>query len=137
MTDRRIDPSLLDGVGEVSEKWKFKFRFFAEHGIPTLVGSTPECHTAFRELTLNQRRILAFNFAAFFFSFIYLLVLGLWRKAISLCLVGLAITALAVQTSMPDSMELGLSVAVMLFVAARTNMYYYDLMVRVEQTWWL
>ena len=137
MTDRRIDPSLLDGVGEVSEKWKFKFRFFAEHGIPTLARSTFECRAAFRELTLNQRRILAFNFAAFFFSFIYLLVLGLWRKAISLCLVGLAITALASQTSMPDSMELGLSVAVMLFVAARTNMYYYDLMVRVEQTWWL
>ncbi len=137
MTDRRIDPSLLDGVGQVSEKWQFKFRFFANHGIPSLTKSTPECRQAFGELTLNQRRVLVFNFAAFFFSFIYLLFLGLWRKAITLCVAALAISAIAWQTSMPDNVELVLSIALAAFVAARANMYYYDLMVRVEQTWWL
>lgn len=137
MTDRKIDPSLLDGVGQVSDKWKFKFRFFAEYGIPVLGKNTPECRAAFRQLSLNQRRILAFNFTAFFFSFIYLMILGLWKKAITLCLLGLAISAFAWQFPIPDQLELGLSVALVAFVAARTNIYYYDLMVRVEQTWWL
>ena len=137
MTDRRIDPSLLDGVGAVSAKWQFKFRFFAEHGIPVLAKNSPECRDAFRQLSLNQRRILAVNIPAFFFSFIYLLILGLWKKSISVCLVGLAISALAWQTAAPDYVELGLSVAFAAFVALRANVYYYDLMVRVEQTWWL
>lgn len=137
MTDRRIDPSLLSGVGQVSEKWQFKFRFFAEHGIPDLANNGREARAAFRALSLNQKRILCFNFPAFFFSFLYLLILGLWKKSISLCLLGLVISAIAWQTSAPDYVELVLSVALVLFVASRANMYYYDLMVRVEQTWWL
>lgn len=137
MTYRKLDPSLLDGVGKVSDKWQFKFRFFATHGIPGLARNTPETRAAFRALSLNQRRILAFNFPAFFFSFIYLLILGLWKKAITLCLLGLAISTIAWQTAAPDYVELGLSVVLVAFVAARANIYYYDLMVRVEQTWWL
>lgn len=137
MTDRRIDPSLLSGVGQVSEKWQFKFGFFAKYGIPGLAKNTPECRAAFGALRFNQQRVLAFNFTAFFFSFIYLMILGLWKKAISLCLVGLAISAIAWQTALPEQAELTLSVLFMAFVGTRANVYYYDLMVRVEQTWWL
>lgn len=137
MTYRKLDPSLLEGVGKVSDKWQFKFRFFATHGVPGLTKTTPETRAEFGKLSLNQRRILAFNFPAFFFSFIYLLILGLWKKSITLCLLGLVISAITWQLALPQYVELGLSVALAAFVAARTNMYYYDLMVRVEQTWWL
>ncbi|WP_024795162.1 DUF2628 domain-containing protein [Tomitella biformata] len=137
MTYRKLDPLLLEGVGKVSDKWQFKFRFFAKHGVPGLTKTTPETRAEFAKLSLNQRRILAFNFPAFFFSFIYLLILGLWKKAITLCVLGVVISAITWQLTLPQSVEFGLSVALVAFVAARANMYYYDLMVRVEQTWWL
>lgn len=67
--------------GSLTEKWKFRFNFYEKHGFPGFWGATPEYKTAYKELKIRQRLTIQMNFIAFFFSWIYLFVLGLWKKS--------------------------------------------------------
>ncbi|WP_343090458.1 DUF2628 domain-containing protein, partial [Escherichia coli] len=68
--------------GSLSEKWKYRFNFYDQHGFPGFWGATPEYKAAFKALKVRQRLTIQMNFIAFFCSWIYLFVLGLWKKAI-------------------------------------------------------
>ena len=67
--------------GSLSEKWKYRFNFYDQHGFPGFWGATPEYKAAFKALKVRQRLTIQMNFIAFFCSWIYLIVLGLWKKA--------------------------------------------------------
>ena len=67
--------------GSLSEKWKYRFNFYDQHGFPGFWGATPEYKAAFKALKVRQRLTIQMNFIAFFCSWIYLFVLGLWKKA--------------------------------------------------------
>lgn len=75
--------------GSLSEKWKYRFNFYDQHGFPGFWGATPEYKAAFKALKVRQRLTIQMNFIAFFCSWIYLFVLGLWKKAIIVLLLGI------------------------------------------------
>ncbi|CAJ1233083.1 hypothetical protein JRT48AECX_JRT48AEC_00059 [Escherichia coli] len=62
--------------GSLSEKWKYRFNFYDQHGFPGFWGATPEYKAAFKALKVRQRLTIQMNFIAFFCSWIYLFVLG-------------------------------------------------------------
>ena len=61
--------------GSLSEKWKYRFNFYDQHGFPGFWGATPEYKAAFKALKVRQRLTIQMNFIAFFCSCIYLFVL--------------------------------------------------------------
>lgn len=75
--------------GSLSEKWKYRFSFYDQHGFPGFWKVSPEYKQAFKALKPRQRLTIQINFIAFFFSWIYLFVLGLWKKAIIVILLGI------------------------------------------------
>ncbi len=68
--------------GSLTEKWKYRFSFYDEHGFPGFWGASPEYKQALKGLNTRQKIIIRTNVIAFFFSWVYLFVLGLWKKAI-------------------------------------------------------
>ncbi len=41
--------------GSLSEKWKYRFNFYDQHGFPGFWGATPEYKAAFKTLKVRQR----------------------------------------------------------------------------------
>lgn len=41
--------------GSLSEKWKYRFNFYDQHGFPGFWGATPEYKAAFKALKVRQR----------------------------------------------------------------------------------
>ena len=76
---------------------------------------------------MNQRQM---NFIAFFCSWIYLFVLGLWKKAIIVLLLG--ILSLFVGALIGVNI---LGIAVAAYVAVNTNKWFYEKEVKGLNTW--
>ncbi|WP_262980375.1 DUF2628 domain-containing protein [Photorhabdus kleinii] len=70
-----------------SERWQTRFTFFERNGAP----KAPEYKAATKAEPFIRRILLNMNFIAFFFSFIYFFVLGLWWK--NLTLFGVAVSS--------------------------------------------
>ena len=121
--DYRNDPSL-------NEKWKFRFDFYEKNGLPAFWGVTPAWRSAFKELTFWQRIKVSVNFFAYFFSFIYLLILGLWKKAILVLLLNLVVVFIMALTDLSF-----LGYIVNIFTAMRANIWFYEYKVKGVQTW--
>lgn len=64
---------------EYSKKWQLRFDFY--HRMLGIQG-TPAYDEACRRMSFGQRLTVNFNFYGFFFSVIYLFILGLWRKGL-------------------------------------------------------
>lgn len=129
-------PSSQRDDSDLNEKWKFRFSFFDQYGVPdTTSSATPEFKAAFMALPFRQRLLIGYNFFAFFFSFIYLATLGLWRKALVVAgiFVGLAIFGYILNFS--DTIYEFATLAVCIMVAMRTNSYYYRKRVLGEESW--
>lgn len=50
--------------GSLSEKWKYRFNFYDQHGFPGFWGATPEYKAAFKALKVRQRLTIQMNFIA-------------------------------------------------------------------------
>lgn len=116
--------------GSLSEKWKYRFNFYDQHGFPGFWRATPEYTAAFKGLNVRQRLTIQVNFIALIFSWIYLFVLGLWKKAIVVLL--LIILSLFVGALIGVNI-LGLVVAG--YVGANTNKWFYEKEVKGLNTW--
>lgn len=116
----------------ISDKWKFRFSFLDKNGVPGFWGNTPEWKAAYKKLTFGQRLKVAMNFYALFFSVIYLLILGLWKKAVVIILLQILVGFIVFLT---DFGWLGSVVS--LWVAFRTNIWYYQKVVLKQQDWGL
>ena len=66
--------------GSLTEKWKYRFSFYDEHGFPGFWGASPEYKQALKGLNTRQKITIRTNVIAFFFSWVYLFVLGLWNN---------------------------------------------------------
>ncbi|CUV65891.1 conserved membrane hypothetical protein [Sulfurovum sp. enrichment culture clone C5] len=62
------------------ETWMKRFDFFKEHGAP----NTQTFKDAFKPLPFGERVTIGMNFWAFFFSFIYFFIKGMWKKGLVL-----------------------------------------------------
>ena len=116
--------------GSLSEKWKYRFNFYYQHGFPGFWGATPEYKAAFKALKVRQRLTIQMNFIAFFCSWIYLFVLGLWKKAIIVLLLG--ILSLFVGALIGVNI---LGIAVAAYVAVNTNKWFYEKEVKGLNPW--
>ena len=85
---------------------------------------------AFKALKVRQRLTIQMNFIAFFCSWIYLFVLGLWKKAIIVLLLG--ILSLFVGALIGVNI---LGIAVAAYVAVNTNKWFYEKEVKGLNTW--
>ena len=133
MTDANNNISRLDS--NLSDKWKFRFDFFEKHGVPGLGAPSPAFQAAIKQLHWKDRIKVGMNFYAFFFSFIYLLVLGLWRQAILLVSAGLALGFIGGMLGVPDSVMNGLGVGLTMACGVRVNALYYQKKVLGREDW--
>lgn len=117
----------VNATKEYSTKWQARFDFFDRHGAP----NTPGFKQALKQLPFRQKVRVNFNFIAFFFGPIYLFVLGLWKKNLSLILIILAVytiltIALAIAgMEFPRSLEVGLGYGFNALYGIGTNYSYY------------
>lgn len=114
---------------QYSPKWQFRFNFFEQHGAPNGPGYKP----ALKALPFGQKVKVNFNFFAFFFTWIYLFVLGLWRKA--LVALGISIALFALSYVVPTAVASGLSVAWGALIAITTNYAFYLDRVKGNTSW--
>ncbi len=56
--------------GSLSEKWKYRFNFYDQHGFPGFWGATPEYKAAFKALKVRQRLTIQMNFIAFLAAYV-------------------------------------------------------------------
>lgn len=115
---------------DLSEKWKLRFQFFNDYGYPGVFIQTKEWRDAYRKLPFLKRFKIGFNVFAVFFGIIYLLILGLWKKAI-VCFAILIV--ISIICSILDLRMMGIFFNV--FVASRVNAWYYDRKVKGKQDW--
>ena len=114
----------------LNDKWKFRFAFFEKHGMPNFWGPTPAWKEAFKTMTFGQKVKISFNFFAYFFSAIYLLILGMWKKALLVLLLNVVVILIMVISDLNF-----LGYVVNLFTAMRANIWYYQYKVKGVHDW--
>jgi len=112
-----------------SPKWQFRFNFFEQHGAP----NSPGFKTAFKTLTFGQKIKVNFNFFALFFSWIYLLILGMWRKALTI--LGITLVLMVIVAFLPDVVGRAIGMAWSVLIALPTNYSYYLEKVKGDTSW--
>jgi len=118
-TDWRNDPDL-------SEKWKFRFNFFEENGVPSMGPPSPKMKAAFKALGFTDRLKVNMNFFAFFFSAIYFAVgLKMWRQALVALGLILAFGLIGAIFNLPDPVMRGGGVGLQMLFGLRANALYY------------
>lgn len=113
----------------LSPKWQFRFNFFEQHGAP----NTPTFKAAYKELPFGQKLKVNFNFFALFFSWIYLLILGMWRKALTI--LGMTIVLMVLASFMPAVVARGVWIGWSLLIAMTANYSYYQEKVKGNVSW--
>ncbi|WMJ70601.1 DUF2628 domain-containing protein [Stenotrophomonas sp. 24(2023)] len=116
-------------LSRFSPKWQFRFNFFQQHGSPKEAGFKQ----AWKALPFGERLKININFFALFFGAIYLFILGMWRKA--LMLIGINVALVLVTAFLPDFVGRAVFVALNLLVAFSTNYNYYLDQVRGSTSW--
>lgn len=126
-----------ESVKKYSEKWQSRFDFFDLHGAPNSPGFKP----ALKQLPFKQKAKYNFNFIAFFFGPIYLFVLGLWKRNITLILIMVAVFAaleiafMMIGIDYPKYLDTGLGYGFSALYGSTTNYGYYLKERKGEQGW--
>lgn len=115
-------------LSQYSPKWQFRFGFFERHGL-----GGPGYKEAFKALGFGQRIKLGMNFWAFFFTWAFFLVMGMWRKALSL--IGLWLVLIVIAAFLPEGVGRGLGIAWSAMVASIANYAYYLHKVKGSSSW--
>lgn len=114
----------------LSHKWRFRFDFFEKNGAPDFWKLSPAWKAAFNTMSFSEKIKINCNFIAYFFSFIYLLVLGLWRKAILILILNFVVGIIIAITGFAF-----LGFIVNILTAMRVNIWYYQLKVHNIHDW--
>jgi hypothetical protein len=120
-TDWHNDPDL-------SAKWKFRFAFFEKYGVPDLFSAQHPAWVALRTYPFADKLKINANLWAFFFSFIYLAIIGLIPQAVLLFVIVLVLNVISFLLPENAVIEVffrfvGLILAV--YTAKMTNIWYY------------
>ena len=122
---------------DISPKWRERFAFFEQHGGP----NSPGYQAAFKALPKRKRILININFIAMFFGVIYFLVLGLWKKNLTLLAIivgvtiGVELVFSAMGQEVPMWFDNGLNVAFALMYGLIANYAYYLKKVKGSQSW--
>ncbi|MNP25034.1 hypothetical protein D3C76_1178250 [compost metagenome] len=127
----------VQGSSKYSAKWQERFAFFDVHGAPNAPGYKP----ALQQLPLKQKITINANIIAFFFGPIYLFVLGLWKKNLTLLAIVIALGLVLdfvfalVDFNYAKQVNFGVGLAFNLMYALSTNYAYYLKEQKGEQGW--
>lgn len=124
-------------ISQYKPKWQERFAFFDAHGAPNAPGYKP----ALKQLPYGKKVLVNFNIIAFFFGPIYLFVLGLWKK--NLTVIGIIIAVSIVidilfglaGREVPRPVDVGLNVGFNVLYGLITNYAYYLKERKGEQGW--
>ena len=120
-----------------SPNWQARFAFYDKYGSP----GTKEFKTAIKDLSFSKKFLFTGNWIAFFFGFIYLFVLGLWKKNLSLAgmmiLTGfiLGIIEIMIGKDLPRGMDMGIGIAFGILYMQVANYGYYLKVTQNKQSW--
>lgn len=121
--------SMTHDYSQYSPKWQFRFNFYDTHGEP----KSATFKEAMKALPFKDKLRLNMNWFAFFFGFIYLFVIGLWRKALMLLAISLCCgIALAF---LPDAASRAFGIAYSILVGMTANYAYYLDKVKGSTSW--
>ncbi|SET01582.1 DUF2628 domain-containing protein [Thorsellia anophelis] len=95
-----------------SPKWQKRFDFYEKHGLP----NTPGFKAEFKNLGFMDRLTVSINFIGFFFSWIYMLVLGRPKQAVTILVVSI-LFQVVVYAAAYILVSLGISPKVFSFVS--------------------
>lgn len=115
----------------VSDTWKTKFMLMEKAG-----GVKMPRH---KELSTGERMKISFNVLAFLFGPFYYLAKGMWKKAITLFVVSVAIVVIleiALEVAGLGRFGKALTYGVAAVYAVRANIDYYKKMVLGQNGWW-
>ena len=118
-------------------KWQERFAFFDAHGAP----NAPDYKSAMQQLPVKQKIKINANIIAFFFGPIYLFVLGLWKKNLTLLAILIAISLALdvvfalVDVSFAKQINFAVGFCFNLLYALSTNYAYYLKERKGEQGW--
>lgn len=129
---QNTDRSQFDGL---SDKWRFRFEFFAAHGVPGMAKTDPAFVAALKALPFGKRMQITFNWCGVLLGAFYLLYLGLWRKAVLIAGVGLTLMAVTIALDLPLFVDQAVSIALWLIVATRVNVWHYRDTVSGRHDW--
>ncbi len=101
------------------EVWSDRFTFFQENGEP----SSKTFKEAFKSLPSIKKLRININFYAFLFGFIYFLIKGMWKGAITLILIAAVLITISVFT--PDFVGSIISFFIAYLGAFTANYTYY------------
>ncbi len=116
-------------LNRFSPKWQFRFNFFQQHGAPR----EPGFKQAWKALSFGDRLKINVNLFAFFFNWVYLLILGMWRKAI--VVIGIYCALIVLAFMLPEIVVRALWIATSFLVASSTNYAYYLEKVKGSTSW--
>ncbi|CAJ1497551.1 DUF2628 domain-containing protein [[Mycobacterium] burgundiense] len=117
---------------EFSTAWQQRFAFYRQYGP---IGSTQAAKDAYRTLPLGTKLCLGFNIWAFLFVPFYFLAKGMWRKALTLLGVSVALGVMSVLLGLPDSWDRALAAGYAGAIATVANWAYYLHVVEGSQSW--
>ncbi|MDQ7997708.1 MAG: DUF2628 domain-containing protein [Luteibacter sp.] len=118
------DPSL-------NAKWNTRFAFFERFGGP----SSPQYKAELKKLPFRQKLIVNGNFFAFFFGPIYFFILGLWKKALVILGLEVAIIIALMIFNAPDGFYRGVGTGFNVFYMLVANYAYYLKRVKGQDNW--
>ncbi|MBH3284025.1 DUF2628 domain-containing protein [Serratia marcescens] len=127
----------INATKEYAVKWQTRFDFFGLYGAP----NTPGFRHALKKLPFKQKVKVNFNFIAFFFGPVYLFVLGLWKRNITLILIMVVVyTTLSVVFSKmgiayPRYLDVGLGYGFNALYGISANYGYYLKEKKGEHGW--
>ncbi|MGO0629581.1 DUF2628 domain-containing protein [Pseudomonas sp. SAR267] len=130
-------PQTQSSTGNLKPKWQERFAFFDQYGSP----SSAAYKAALKAAPFGKRLLIGMNFIAFFFGPIYLFVLGLWKKNLSLLGIIVAITLVieifqnVTGIVMPKALDTGINVAFNVMYGILTNYAYYLKQTTGKQGW--
>ncbi|MDG3017156.1 DUF2628 domain-containing protein [Speluncibacter jeojiensis] len=135
MNDMHGTAATPGDLQDLKPKWQNRFAFYAQHGTPQWWKNSPGYVAALKALPARTRRLVTMNWFACFFGVLYLLGLGLWKKAISWMVVGLVIGVVSFVLDFPSAIDSGVTIGFALAIAQRANVYHFDNRVRGLQGW--
>lgn len=116
------------------QKWQKRFAFYDTYGDPD--SATFKAAFKSKDLPNKQKRLINFNWLAFFFSIIYLFILGLWKHA--LVWIGIWVVFMYATMFMGRFSEMvanGGGAAIAVMIAMSVNFNYYKAKIRQQQDW--
>jgi hypothetical protein len=130
MTARQLAAPPYQGF---SEKWRTRFEFFDTTGGPS---NKATYLAVVRALSFWKKRLVLTNFFSIFFGFIYWGVfLRLWKKALTLLLIDLALGLVLAILDVPDGVASGIGIGLNLTFARAANYAYYLKQVKGQESW--